>query len=215
MNAPAALPMLVALVLFALAGTGEAQQTGRDAVAGVWQLNFALTSTPPDIDAAGIDETPRPRAGMGGVGSPGGRVGPGRMGGGVEGGGQAGSRDRQRMRTLLRRAGDAPPRLTIVLDGARVLLTDGQGRTTTLLTNNRKQQLVTGDGEIDVRARWDGPQLLVEEDFGSRMKITYRYAALAQGDTGQLQVTVTISAGNAGRRGSPPPLTRLYDRAAS
>lgn len=185
----------------------------REALTGVWRLNYDLTSTPPDIDASSPpDSARRPRAGMGGLGSPGGRPGPGRMGGSA-GGGQESPRDRQRMRTLLRRAGDAPARLTVVLDGARVLLTDGQGGTTTLPTNNRKQELVTGDGEIDVRAKWDDEALVVEEDFGSRMKIAYTYSATTVGDRRQLRVRVVISGGPSGRdgRGEPPPLTRVYD----
>ncbi|MDP1572416.1 MAG: hypothetical protein Q8L86_20645 [Vicinamibacterales bacterium] len=204
-----ALVLVAALVLWP--STAGAQ--GRDALAGVWRLNNDLTSTPPDIDASRPpDSGQRPRAGMGGSGGPGGRVGPGRMGGSA-GGGQESPRDRQRMRTLLRRAGDAPARLTVVLDGARVLLTDNQGRTTTLPTDNRKQELVTGDGEIEVRAKWDNDELVVEEDFGSRMKITYYYAATTVGERRQLRVRVAISGGPSGRdgRGGPPPLTRVYD----
>ena len=209
------LPLLSALLLALPVYLAGAQPPAHASLEGVWQLNFALTSTPPDIDAGDVDVGTRPRAGMGGVGGPGGRVGPGRMGGAAEGGGQGGGSDRRRMRTLLRRAGDAPTALTIVLDGARVLLTDKQGRTTTLTTDDRKQELVTGDGEIDVRARWDGDQLLVEEDFGSRMKITYRYATIARADARQLQVTVAISGGPSGRRGGgPPELRRVYDPAA-
>lgn len=214
MTARFPLPLFGVLVLSLSAGVSGAQNAARDALVGVWQLNYDLTSTPPDIDAGPTtDEGQRPRAGMGGVGSPGGRVGPGRMGGGVGSGGQAGARERQRMRTLLRRAGDAPARLTVVLDGGRVLLTDGQGRTTTLPTNNRKQKLVTGDGEIDARARWDRDELVVEEDFGSRMKITYRYAAVAQGDGRQLHVRVAIAGGPSARgsRDGTPELKRVYD----
>ncbi len=216
MNARVAPSLLALFVLLPATAVGDAQNPGRAALVGAWQLNLELTSTPPDIDAAGpVDNGERPRAGMGGLGGPGGRVGPGRMGGDAGGMGQPSSQERQRMRALLRRVGDAPAKLTVVVDGSRVLLTDGQGRTTTLPTNNRKQELVTGDGEFDVRARWDGDQLLVEEDFGSRLKITYRYSTIPRGDTRQLHVTVALSGFPSARggRGSPPELRRVYDLA--
>jgi hypothetical protein len=199
----------LSVVALMLAAAPAAQSPGRDGLVGAWTLNFDETSTPPDVEPA--DEAPiqRPRAGMGGFG--GGAVGPGRMGGSGADMRPSG-RERQQMRALLRRAGDAPLRLTVVLDGARVLLTDGLGRTASLPTNNRKQKIVTADGEADVRARWDGDALQVEEDFGSRMKLTYRYAVVSRGEARQLHVLVRVSGGPSGRDGrGVPDLRRVYD----
>ena len=210
MRARLTLPLVFSLLLVPPPGTAAAQPAGRDALVGAWQLDYDLTSTPPDIDPAPVDDGKRPRAGIGDVG---GRFGPGRMGGSF-GGGQAGAHERQKMRTLLRRAGDAPARLTLVMDGARVLLTDGQGRTTTLTTDNRPRPVVTVDGEADVRARWQDDALVVEEDFGSRMKLIYHHAATTVGETRQLRVTVAIEGVPSGRdRGGSPVLTRVYNTA--
>lgn len=205
--------LLTAVALTAATAAPVAQESPRAALVGAWTLNFEQTSTPPDVDPSALenDAPPPPRAGLGGLGSPGGRVGPGR--GGDSGGSmRMSTRERQRMRTLLRRMGDAPPSLTVVLDGARVLLTDGLGRTTTLVTNDREQKLETADGAVDVRARWDGDDLRVEEDFGSRMKLHYVYAVAGRDASRQLIVTVTME-GAPSRRDSrgPAPVRRVYD----
>lgn len=206
-------PVLVALVLAVTATGAAAQETPGAALVGAWTLNFEQSSTPPDVDPSALEDDmpPPPRAGLGGLGSPGGRVGPGR--GGDSGGTmRMSSRERQRMRTLLRRMGDAPPTLTIVMDGARVLLTDGLGRTTALGTANRRQRIETADGDVAVRARWDGHELRVEEDFGSRMKLHYVYAVAGRDAARQLIVTVTME-GAPSRRDSrgPAPVRRVYD----
>jgi len=162
-----------------------AQDTG---IVGAWRLDPELSSPlPPDRQAdersRGGDEGRR-RGGFGGGFG-------GRGGGGMSGGGRGPSEnDLRRMRVLRRRLTEPPDRLTIVRDGARVLVTDGDGRSTAYTTDGRKEPRVTGDGEFTSKATLEGDAVVVEEDFGGGVRLTTRYAPILEGDEAQLEVTL-------------------------
>lgn len=162
-------------------------------VVGAWTLNRNLSSAPPE-------------PGSGGGGRPAG--GRGRFGGGTS---QPSDTDRLRRQATLRRMREAPERLTITYDGRTVAFADGDGRTWKATTDGKKQTILTGEGEIDLKARVDGEQLIVEEKISGKATLIYTYAAVTDAGVRRLSIRVALE-GNTGSRGTPE-LTRVYDAA--
>ncbi len=214
--------MAACAVLTALIGsgfdTGAAQKTETPQtleIVGAWTLNHDLSTSPEDI-ASGRDGS---RAGGGSGGFGGGGRGGGGFGGGGRGGGGLGGRgggmgqpseeDRQRMQALIRRLREAPERLTITFDGKTVAFANGDGRTWKVTTDGKKQTILTGDGEIELKGRIEGPKLIVEETVTGRGKLLYTYAPAEDAGTRRLSVQVKLEGGNMARR--VPEMTRVYD----
>lgn len=176
-------------------------------IVGAWTLNRDLSTKPEDI-AAGRDGSRAGggRTGAGGGGRGGGFGGLGGRGGGM---GQPSDEDRQRMQAVVRRLREAPERLTITFDGKTVAFANGDGRTWKVTTDGKKQTILTGDGEIDLKGRIEGPKLIVEETVGGRGKLLYTYAPAEDAGVRRLSVQVKLEGGNIARR--VPEMTRVYD----
>jgi hypothetical protein len=166
-------------------------------IIGAWTLNHELT-TKPDETSAAREAAGGGRGGFGG--------GFGGRGGGM---GQPSEENRQRMQAVLRRLREAPERLTITSDGQTIAFADGDGRTWKVTTDGKKQTMLTGDGEIEIKARIEGPKLLVEETISGRGKLHYSYAPAEDAGTRRLSVQVKLEGGNSQRRSSE--MTRVYD----
>lgn len=109
--------------------------------------------------------------------------------------------DMRRMGVVQRRVTEPPASLVIVRDGARVIVTDGDGRSVAYQTDGRKEDRVTGDGEFSSRARWEGEVLVVEEDFGGGVKLTTRAAPIVSENRERLEMTLKVD-------GLPKPPSR-------
>ena len=130
--------------------------------------------------------------------------------------------DMRRLHVIQRRLYETPQTLLIVRDGARVTFTDGEGRTLTLNADGKKQQRVTGDGEFESRAHFEGEVLVLEEDFGGGVKLLTRFAPIVSEEQPRLEVTMKASGGpkppdrpqrdGEASRGPADSVTRVYDR---
>jgi hypothetical protein len=109
---------------------------------------------------------------------------------GMGGGGGPSEKDMHRIRVIADRVSQPPASLTIVRDGAKVIVTDSDGRSVTYTTDGRKEERLTGDGEFVSRSRFEGDTLVIEEDFGGGVKLTTRATPVLSGDHEQLEVTL-------------------------
>lgn len=218
--------LLTACCVLALS-TVHAQDGG---IVGAWRLIPELSTPAPRPPGQG--ERPRER-GPGGGRPPGGGHG-GRGGGmgmpGMPGGGGPSEKDMHRLRVIMDRLTQPPASLTIVRDGAKVVVTDADGRSASYTTDGRKEERLTGDGEFVSRSRFEGDTLVIEEDFGGGVKLTTRATPVLSGDHRQLEVTLKAAglpkrpgppgggrppeAGEEGRgpRGPIDSATRVYER---
>lgn len=94
----------------------------------------------------------------------------------------------RRMRVIMRRVTEPPASLVIVRDGLKVVLTDGDGHTVTYLTDGRKEDRLTGDGEFTSRAKFEGDVLVIDEDFGGGVKLNTRVAPIVSENRERLEV---------------------------
>ena len=187
-------------------------------IMGAWTLNRELSTLP--------DERETPHAPRGG----GGRLpGLGGLGGGGSLLGRGGNspRDEEMRRALVirRRMTEIPLRLIISRNGDSVTLIDEIGRSQTLKADGKKQDRLTGDGEFTSKTRFEGPRLVVEEDFGGPKLITTITPLLEGGELLRLEVTMKAeSMPGAGRarldradsaeRPDRPGVRRIYDAEA-
>lgn len=203
--------LAIAMALMSTVGAGvrateDAETAQPLEIVGAWTLNRDLSTKPEDV----ADPRDGSRAGRGGAG---GGFGGGRGGGGSfgRGGGmgQPSEEDRKRMQAVARRLREAPERLTITYDGRTVAFANGDGRTWKVTTDGKTQTRLTGDGEIDIKGRIEGPKLIVEETVGGRAKLVYEYAPAEDAGTRRLSVKVKLDGGSVARR--VPEMTRVYD----
>ena len=103
-------------------------------------------------------------------------------------GGGPSEKDMRRMRVIADRISQPHASLTIVRDGPKVIVTDGDGRSVTYTTDNRKEERLTGDGEFVSRAHFEANTLVIEEDFGGGVKLTTRATPVLTGDHEQFEV---------------------------
>jgi hypothetical protein len=135
--------------------------------------------------------------------------------------------DLRRRRVIVSRLTEPPASLVIVRDNARVIITDGDGRSVTYTADGRKEPRLTGDGEFTSRATFEGQVMVIKEDFGAGVTLTTRLAPTSVGGRERLEVSLK---GNGlpkppdhggrpvetGGRPSAPPLSevlRIYERA--
>ena len=107
-----------------------------------------------------------------------------------------GGRDREEMpraRGLAQVLTKAADRLTIVLDGTRVIITTDEGRSVKLQTDGKEEERLTGDGVIKSKTRWNGEQLVSEDKIQDGPKVTRTYTVSS--DLRQLIVTQKIDGG--------------------
>ena len=207
--------LAAALVLVTSLAVLSAQDSG---IVGAWRLNTELSTPLPPL-REGPDGRPR---GPGYGGRPGGGA-PGGLSSMIPGMGRGPSEsDMRRMEVIRRRLFENTQILSIVRDGARVTFTDGEGRTLTLVADGKKQQRVTGDGEFESRAHFEGEVLVLEEDFGGGVKLLTRFAPIVSEERSHLEVTMKSSGGpkpppqperdGEAPRGPIDSVTRVYER---
>src|SRR5207302_2746074 len=111
------------------------------------------------------------RGGFGGGG--GGRGGYG--GGGGRGGGMS-DEQRARMRQTSQLAFQAPPSLVIAETDSTVGFTPDSGAALVLYADGRKlKQTVDGGGDVEIKARWQGNDFVVERKVSGGGKVTEDY----------------------------------------
>ena len=168
---PAWITLTIALLLGPSSG-----RAARPDVTGAWALNHELSTLLPERPPGGGPD------GVGRAGGPppgGGMRGRGGFGGlGGHGGGPS-DKVMHTMTVVRRRLTDAPERLVITRSADSVTITDGDGRRTTLRTDGKKQDRLTGDGEFKSKTHFEGPRLIVEDDFDGT-KVTRVYDSEAR-----------------------------------
>jgi len=194
---------LLIVVLAALTGTAAAGQ--HPDLSGRWVLNKGQSENPRDM-MQGRD------SGGGGGGMRGGRRmgGGGRGGfGGGGGGGSISDEQRARMRQTRDLAFTAPATLEITAGDSSVTLA-ADGDKLALTTDGRKvrrEPQAEGDGAVDIKAHWQGNDLIVERSVSGGGKISEDYMRSIDGK--QLYVIVNFDGG----RGRSITFRRIYDPA--
>jgi hypothetical protein len=206
------------IVALAVLG-GTAARTQHPDLSGHWVFNKGQSDNPRDMMSArdsggggGGGGGGRMRSGRGGFGGGGGRMGGGGRGGraGQDGGGggmsdEQRTRMRQTMDLVLRApasleiaAGDSS--VTLVAEGDKlVLTTDGH--------KVRREARAEGEGAVDIKARWQGNDLVVERSVSGGGKVTEDYLRSIDGK--HLYVIVNFDGG----RGRSITFRRIYDPA--
>src|SRR5262249_7950838 len=124
------------------ADSGQRQQGHTPNLTGAWTLNKDLSDDP-----ATVMETMK-----------GERRGGSGHGPWMHGGGRRGGMDQAKMQSM-HRAMEAPARLSITEANGSITFTDGDGRSQTLTTNNKKEKLLLDNQTVDVRTKWDDGRL--------------------------------------------------------
>jgi hypothetical protein len=204
--------MLAGLTLIA-GGWQTGAGTQRPDLSGHWTFNAARSDDPRNRTQLGDT--------MGGAGGQRGWAGGGRRGGfgggrrGMGGGGREGpggmsDEQRARLRQTMQLAFQAPATLTIVENDSTMAFTADTGAAVTLYGDGRKlKQTVDGGGDIEIKARWQGNDFVVERKVSGGGKVTEDY--LRSQDGKQLFVIVSFDNG----RGRSLDFRRVYDVVAS
>jgi hypothetical protein len=179
-----------------------------DGVIGAWKLEKNLSDAQ-DRAGGGRRGGPQgggvgggggmPPGGMGGGGGRGGGMGGGGMppggGGGMPGGGMGGrgggggqsGRDPATVMAMLQPASG----MTIVSADGAVVVTNSDGVSRKFVTDDKKNELLTGDGVIKYKAKWNGPTLSIESELDKGPKVTIVYIPMTL--TNQLLVIVRVA----------------------
>ena len=211
---------LAGLALAGGVGRAPAQAQHPD-LSGRWTYNSSHSDNPRDMtqgrDSGGGGEGGTGRGGgrrggfggrRGGFGGGGGGRG-GYGGGGGRGGGMS-DEQRARMRQTSQLAFQAPPSLVIAETDSTVGFTPDSGAALVLYADGRKlKQTVDGGGDIEIKARWQGNDFVVERKVSGGGKVTEDY--LRSQDGKQLFVIVSLDNG----RGRSIEFRRVYDAVAS
>jgi hypothetical protein len=207
--AAAALAASGGLRAAAAASSAEDKAAVKASLAGQWQLNTAQSedARAKMREAMGGD---RP-GGRGGGGMGGGRGGWGR-GGGRGGGGEGGmgggmSRDGDRGgMSAMRSFFEPAERLTITQDGSEILIDDGVNPAVRLRPDAEATK--TEGGASEIKARWNGSELVAETKLRNGAKLTTAY--MLDAEKHQLDVTSRMEGG---RLREPLTVRRVYDAA--
>jgi hypothetical protein len=187
-------------------------------LSGKWTLDTVLSDSPEQIAAAiradlgqsGGEQLFGDSSGRGGFGrGGGGRRGPDARAGSAQDA-KPNEEEQKRIDELTERLRYPPTSMTIDQTPAAVTVTDEQQRARTLTPNGRREKQATGAAALDVTTRWDGPQLVSEEDLGGGRLVRYTYSIVQT--TKQLLVRVTIDR-TAGFPG-PFQIRFVYNRAS-
>jgi hypothetical protein len=186
-------------------------------LSGKWTLDTALSDSPEQIAAAiridlGQGGGENPFADSGG-GAANGRNG-GRRGGESRPSGaqhhQPNADEQKRIDELTESLRYPPATLTIAQTPAAITVTDEQQRARTLTPTGKREKQIVGSASLDVATRWEGPQLVSEQDLGGGRLVRYTYSIVAT--TRQLLVRVAIDR----TPGFPGPfqIRLVYNRAS-
>jgi hypothetical protein len=180
-------------MLLPIAGAGQSPLD----LSGKWTLDTALSDSPEQIAAAiridvgaGGGENLLGESGRGGAGrGTGGRRGaePRSEGGQNR---QPTSDEQKRIDELTESLRYPPTALTIAQTPDAVTITDEQQRARTLTPNGKREKQPVGSASLDVATRWEGPQLVSEQDLGGGRLVRYTYSIVPA--TKQLLVRVGI-----------------------
>jgi hypothetical protein len=176
---------------------------GKTGILGVWSLNKDLSDSGDHMmggegrrgGGPGGGGMP-PGGGMGGGGGRGG--GMGGFGGGMGGfGGGGREREReseqQRNPAWVRAAMQAANGMTIVPADDAVNITSSDGVNRKYVATGKKAELLTGDGVVGYRAKWDGDVFSVEAEIEKSPRVTWTYIPMDSGR--QLLVVIKVSGG--------------------
>jgi hypothetical protein len=203
MKATLAMTALAAVV--ALTGRSSASAQERPDLSGMWTLNADLTARARAQEIASEPNVGR-RLPIGGSGGPVGMGGGGRGPTDV-GGGRRHSEEMAKAREGMRLASLVPDKLTIVRDGATLVVTDGSGLVTRL-TPGKTEKTEIGALTVEIKARWHDATLVVDRKFEGGVKATDRYSITA--DPRRLVIVSKVENTEAiGER--PRTLHRVYD----
>ena len=166
-------------------------------LSGKWTLDTVLSDSPEQIAAA-----IRLDVGQGGgenlFGESGGG-GAARGTGGRRGGGprstsgrnpQPNAEEQKRIDELTESLRYPPTALSIAQTPSAITVTDEQQRARTLTPTGKREKQTVGSASIDVTTRWEGPQLVSDEDLGGGRLVRYTYSIVPT--TKQLLVRVAI-----------------------
>lgn len=186
-------------------------------LSGKWTLDTYLSDTPEEIAAAirtdfgstGNTElfSLEPEGGRGGRG--GSRQGAGRN----QRGGQRDQQNVEEQNRLIDMTAPLrypPPTLTIAEAPDHITLTDDQGQTRTLATSGVKEKQPLGAASMDTTTRWEGPQLVSEQDLGKGRKVTFTYSIVPT--TKQLMIRARLE--RAPGQSGPFDIKYVYNRVA-
>jgi hypothetical protein len=194
---------------------GTAAPTSHEAFGGVWSLNRDKSEMPGRGGAEGGRAGGRPEGGGAPGGGPrGGGFGGGRGGsGGRMGGG--GSRSPEEMQEIMGYAQsmmEASSRITVVVHPASVGITDAEGRTVMLQTDDKKldERAANGLVKLKRKSRWEGAMLVSEIEIEDGPKIERRYKLSAGGEELRVSTTMSGASGRGGR--GDGEVTQVYER---
>jgi hypothetical protein len=190
------------------AQSSRAERDTTPNLTGGWILNRDLSD-----DAAQLIERMQAgdHGGSGGGHRPpgaGGSHGPGMHGGGGNHGGMSPEQMRG-MRAHMTDVLETPARLTIVQSDGLVTLTDDNGRSKRLTTNNKREKRPVDNRVVEVRTKWDDGRLVDETWLDHGMKLTETYSIASERQ--QLHVAVKLEGS---RLPQPLNLRRVYDAAS-
>lgn len=204
--------LATSLIIHAASPQSAASPTpsGHDPFAGVWSLNRDKSElpgrgNPPDGGGSGSG---RRGGGAGGFG--------GRRGGGFGGRGGSGGRSPEQLQAMMnymRTLTEASSRITIVVHDMSVGMTDAEGMTLTLQTNNKKidERAENSLVKLTRKSRWDGSTLVSEIEIENGPKIERKYELSPAGT--ELHISTTMSGGFGGRGGGGNrTVTHVYER---
>jgi hypothetical protein len=166
-------------------------------LSGKWTLDTVLSDSPEQIAAAiridvgqGGGESPLGESGSGGFGQGNGR----RRGAEPRSSGaqnrQPNAEEQKRIDELTESLRYPPTALTIAQTAAAITVTDEQQRARTLTPNGKREKQTVGSTSLEVATRWEGPQLVSEQDLGGGRLVRYTYSIVPT--TKQLLVRVSI-----------------------
>jgi len=202
--------LVVSMVAIAANVSAQSLATERDNVpnlTGAWTLNKDLSD-----DAAKLLESMQggDHAGSGGGHTPpggSGGHGPGMHGGSGAGGNRGMTPEQMRaMRARMNSVLEAPTKLTIVQADGSVTLTDNDGRSRRLTTNNKKEKRPADNRMVDARTKWDDARLVNETWIDDGLKLTETYST--DSERQQLQVMVKLEGSHLPR---PINFRRVYN----
>lgn len=213
--------IFIVAALLAVCPIRGGAQSSHDKFTGAWTLvqDGRLTDTDRDLPDDPGTLRGRGARGPGGGGGGGGRGGfegrggfggGGRGGGGKRGAGQRGD-DMRASLEYMRDNARPPQRMTITASDSAVVITDQDGRSVTLQTDDKKVEERAQNGLVKLtrRSRWTEQTLVSEVELERGLKIERHYAIVAE--SGELQLTVEVSGGPGGRRQGSGDRSRVFN----
>jgi hypothetical protein len=175
-------------------------------LAGRWDLNVAASDpAPTQLPQQGGGDADR--GGGGGRGGRGGGTG-GRRGTYGESSRGGAKEESPAVRQEMERAIEAPRFFIVVQREGSVILTDDQGRVTTLKPDGTKTVEQQAGGSIERTSRWDDRALVTATKLSNGAKVTQTFTKVFDG----LQLVI-VTRIEGGKLPSPMEFKRVYDQA--